>query len=120
MFLTAHVYGLSCAARQDEEWDGRSFVQIEINPDNAVRKSYNKVRSNLKSNFRLLAVCFSLEVICGGYEARRTAKGDGTRHGRGTREKKNKLQSLLMFSRTFRLVLNNLINQLKSTSVSRE
>ena len=47
-------------------------------------------------------------------------KGIGTRHGRGTREKKNRLQSPLMFSRTFRLVKYNLINQLKSTSVSRE
>ena len=36
-------------------------------------------------------------------------KGNGTRHGRGTREKKNRLQSLLMFSRTFRIVKSNLI-----------
>ena len=46
----------------------------------------------------LLVVCFSLEISAG------IMKENGTRHRRGTQEKKNRLQALLMFLSTFTLV----------------
>ena len=54
------------------------------------------------SFIRLLAACFSLEISAEiNKETIFSPKENGTRHGSGTHEKKNRLQTLLMFLRTF-------------------
>ena len=57
---------------------------------------------------RLLAGCFSLEISVGimrrDYLDLFSQEENGMTHGPGTHEKKNRLQTLLLFLRTFTLV----------------